>query len=327
MDLGLTSMFDPVNLPYLRHTVVIEAGAGAAVVILDVIRRRWRRARRQAPDYAESRTMTYPGGWVGRRARARGGAGGLAPVGSGGPAGLASWNRCWAPGARVTERAPASGPLVVEDGHQHLVIPAPVVQHRLAEAALLDEPGLLIGTDPGGIERGHAELDAVQAHLAEPVTDDDAHRIRAVAMADVLTAEGDPSVAHRSLGRAPHIPMLPTSTGGSSSVSMAKPRSSLSFALHFAMCSFAAASDGGPPSSTAWPCARIHLPLREHRQVVVPHAAQPHPLPDQDRVAVPECARNIGEFGHGADTAACLALPGGAHPALAEGADPDWTLP
>lgn len=45
MDLGLTSMFDPVNLPSLRHTVVIEAGAAAAVVIIDVIRRRWRRAR------------------------------------------------------------------------------------------------------------------------------------------------------------------------------------------------------------------------------------------------------------------------------------------
>jgi hypothetical protein len=39
--------------------------------------------------------------------------------------------------------------------------------------------------------------------------------------------------------------MWPTSTGGSSSVSMAKPRSSFSFALHFAMLSFAAASDGG----------------------------------------------------------------------------------
>jgi hypothetical protein len=38
--------------------------------------------------------------------------------------------------------------------------------------------------------------------------------------------------------------MLPASTGGSSSVSMAKPRSSFSFALHFAMRSFAAASDG-----------------------------------------------------------------------------------
>ena len=47
MDLGLTSMFDPVNLPYLRHTVVIEAGAAAAVVIIDLIRRRWRRAQRR----------------------------------------------------------------------------------------------------------------------------------------------------------------------------------------------------------------------------------------------------------------------------------------
>src|SRR5690242_13318671 len=54
-----------------------------------------------------------------------------------------------------------------------------------------------------------------------------------------------PRVAHRSLGRTPHSPMLPTSTGGSSSVSMANPRSSLWFALHFAMRSFAAASDGG----------------------------------------------------------------------------------
>ena len=46
MDLGLTSMFDPVNLPSLRHAVVIEAGVGAAVVIIDFLRRRWRRARR-----------------------------------------------------------------------------------------------------------------------------------------------------------------------------------------------------------------------------------------------------------------------------------------
>ena len=46
MDLGLTSMFDAVNLPSLRHTVVIEAWAAAAVVIIDLIRRRWRRARR-----------------------------------------------------------------------------------------------------------------------------------------------------------------------------------------------------------------------------------------------------------------------------------------
>jgi hypothetical protein len=46
MDLGLDSMLDPANLPSLRHAVVIEAGAAAAVVIIDLIRRRWRRARR-----------------------------------------------------------------------------------------------------------------------------------------------------------------------------------------------------------------------------------------------------------------------------------------
>ena len=45
-DLGLTSMFDSVNWPYLRHTVVIEVGVLGAVVVLDVIRRKWRRARR-----------------------------------------------------------------------------------------------------------------------------------------------------------------------------------------------------------------------------------------------------------------------------------------
>ncbi len=47
MDLGLASMFDPVNLPALRQTVIIEAGAGAAVIILSLARRRWRRHRRR----------------------------------------------------------------------------------------------------------------------------------------------------------------------------------------------------------------------------------------------------------------------------------------
>jgi hypothetical protein len=55
MDLGLGSMFDPVNLPVLRHTLVIETGVIAAVVILDVARRRLRRARRNRLDSAESR--------------------------------------------------------------------------------------------------------------------------------------------------------------------------------------------------------------------------------------------------------------------------------
>jgi hypothetical protein len=48
MDLGLTSMLDPVNLPSLRHAVVIEAGVAAAVVIIDAGRRRWRRRARRA---------------------------------------------------------------------------------------------------------------------------------------------------------------------------------------------------------------------------------------------------------------------------------------
>jgi hypothetical protein len=47
-DLGLTSMFQPVNWPDLRHTVVIEAAVMAAVIIMDVSRRRSRRASRAA---------------------------------------------------------------------------------------------------------------------------------------------------------------------------------------------------------------------------------------------------------------------------------------
>jgi hypothetical protein len=46
-------MFDPVNLPILRHTVVIEAGVIAVVVVLDVLRRRSRRSWRAAQLAAE----------------------------------------------------------------------------------------------------------------------------------------------------------------------------------------------------------------------------------------------------------------------------------
>ena len=45
-NLGLTSMFQAVNLPVLRDTVAIEAGVIAAVVIIETGHRRWRRARR-----------------------------------------------------------------------------------------------------------------------------------------------------------------------------------------------------------------------------------------------------------------------------------------
>jgi homospermidine synthase len=48
MDLGLASMFDPVNLPVLRQTVIIEAAAAAGVVVIEITHRRWRRARRSA---------------------------------------------------------------------------------------------------------------------------------------------------------------------------------------------------------------------------------------------------------------------------------------
>jgi hypothetical protein len=45
-NLGLTSMFQAVNLPVLRDTVEIEAGVIAAVVLLEIVHRRVRRARR-----------------------------------------------------------------------------------------------------------------------------------------------------------------------------------------------------------------------------------------------------------------------------------------
>jgi hypothetical protein len=48
-NLGLTSMFQVVNLPVLRNTVEIEAGVIAAVVILEIANRRARRARRARP--------------------------------------------------------------------------------------------------------------------------------------------------------------------------------------------------------------------------------------------------------------------------------------
>lgn len=47
-DLGLSSMFQSENLPYLRHTVFIETGLITAVVIVDASRRRARRADRAA---------------------------------------------------------------------------------------------------------------------------------------------------------------------------------------------------------------------------------------------------------------------------------------
>jgi hypothetical protein len=53
-DLGLGSMFQSVNLPVLRHTVIIEAGVIAAVVIIDVLRRRSRRSWRAQQLAAEA---------------------------------------------------------------------------------------------------------------------------------------------------------------------------------------------------------------------------------------------------------------------------------
>ena len=46
-ELGLGSMFEPVNFGSLKHTVELEIVLGAAVVIVDVTRRRRRRARRK----------------------------------------------------------------------------------------------------------------------------------------------------------------------------------------------------------------------------------------------------------------------------------------
>ena len=71
-------------------------------------------------------------------------------------------------------------------------------------SALLDEPRLLVSADPSQVERNHAQLNTVQAHLAEPVVDHDTRRIRAVATTDVLAAERNPELSPPVLGaRAP----------------------------------------------------------------------------------------------------------------------------
>jgi len=46
MNLGLNSMFQSVNLPYLKHTLEIEAALIAAVVLIDAGRRKLRRVKR-----------------------------------------------------------------------------------------------------------------------------------------------------------------------------------------------------------------------------------------------------------------------------------------
>jgi hypothetical protein len=54
LDLGLNSMFERVDWPFLTHTVVIEALVIAAVVFLDRLRRRARRTwRAYARRYGE----------------------------------------------------------------------------------------------------------------------------------------------------------------------------------------------------------------------------------------------------------------------------------
>jgi hypothetical protein len=52
-------MLQPENLPYLRHTVVIETGVIAAVVSIDASRRRARRASRAA-QFAPARDSDSP---------------------------------------------------------------------------------------------------------------------------------------------------------------------------------------------------------------------------------------------------------------------------
>ena len=144
----------------------------------------------------------------------------------------------------------------------------------------------------------------MQAHLAESVVDDDAHSVRAVAATYVLTAEGDPERRTPVLGaRTPqpdvadqHRRIVERLDGEPEVVLLvgaplgdALFRRGLRWRDH--------------PVRQCGHASGIHLPLRERGQVVVPHAAQSHPLADEDRVAVAECSRNIGEFGHVADTA------------------------
>src|ERR1700730_11781221 len=168
------------------------------------------------------------------------------------------------------------------------------------------DPRLLVGADPGGVDRSHAELNAVQAHLAEPVVDDDAHRVRAVATTDVLTAEGDPERRTPVLGA--HAPQVDVADQHRRIVERLDGEAEVVLLVR-APLRDALLRRGlrrrGHPVRQRGHASWIHLPLRERGQVVITHAAQSHPLTDEDRVAVAECAGNIGEFGHVTDTAAC----------------------
>ena len=46
INLGLNSMFQSVNFPYLKHTLAVEAALIAAVVLISAGRRKLRRGRR-----------------------------------------------------------------------------------------------------------------------------------------------------------------------------------------------------------------------------------------------------------------------------------------
>ena len=188
---------------------------------------------------------------------------------------------------------------MVEDGHQHLVVPAAVVPDRLPAAPLFAESGLSVGADPGLVELGDGELDPVQAHLPEAVADDDPHRVRAVAAAHVLAGEPDPDRRAPVLGtNAPqpdaadqHRRVAERLDGEAEVVTFV--RAGLRDLLS---CRGFRRRDH-PVVQRAHP-AGIHLPFRQDGQVVVAHGTQPDPFADQKLVAVAERAGHIGEFRH-----------------------------
>ena len=82
-------------------------------------------------------------------------------------------------------------PLVLEDRHHHLVVPAPIVPGGVAVASLLDESGRFVGADSWPRERHHFELDAVQTHFPEARIRRYADRVCAVSLPNMFTAEGN----------------------------------------------------------------------------------------------------------------------------------------
>src|SRR5215469_18240897 len=67
----------------------------------------------------------------------------------------------------------------------------PVVEHRFARPALLDEAHLAVRGNRSGIEGQDSQLDAVQPEFAKPIADKQPHGVRAVSPIEERAADED----------------------------------------------------------------------------------------------------------------------------------------